>query len=380
MQKRFIFLMPFILLMVSFSGGGHEQHELPEGALALVDVNEHEMEAMQIRLVHPYTARHSSGLALRGEIRENPASTSQILAPIRGLFLMEEGLFIGQKLERNQRLGTLIPLPEEEFMDLDRLAFSADVLHRKEQSELSRVENLVSSQSASEKALIDARANARIAENEQKVWEKHRWIFENFADLGHETADSVPVLASESGVLLKLPASARLGVSGGEELFRIRRAKGFVEIWFEATPSLREIWNPGAKIRVFSSRGEFDGENSWLMSNGEEVHVMTRIGAGSGLIPGMRVRGEYRNPQSEEKLCLPASTLIREGEDALVFTQEEDGHYAMRRIQIGAESRECMQVLGGLDLETSVVSDGVWQLYMKARMPKDGGGHHGHSH
>lgn len=390
MRKIFFTLVFLLVCNPGFSGDGHDHgneeehaHEhdvLPEGALAVVDVNKHEAEAMQLTLDRPFVSETGVSISLKGEIDSFPGSIVEILAPVRGLFLLMPDLYEGAQIQKGQKLGTLIPLPDEEFMDLDRLAFSAQVLKQKEQSELSRVENLISSQSASQKALIDAKANAQIAKKEEEIWRKHRKVFDDFSSLDHEHEGSMPIYATKAGMLLSLPRASRIVAFGGEALFRIQDPEGWLLAEFEATPELREIYSRKGEMKIISSLGNFKGFNPWLSQKEKDVFLVSQVKADSGLIAGMRVEGDYSLPGTKLKLCVAPQALIREGEDALLFTQEEDGHYAMRKIKLGEESRNCMQVVSGLRMEDQIVSGGVWQLYMKARMPQDGGGHSGHSH
>ncbi len=206
---------------------------------------------------------------------------------------------------------------------------------------------------------------------------------------GGSPQDTVPVLASGSGVVLESMVVEGARVMAGEPLYRLARLD---PIWVEAAIYAEDVpfvsVGATAELRLADQTGALSGVVSSMLP---EVDPMTRArrvrisvdnpssqNAAAQLLPGMAVDVLLQAPLGEV-LSVPADAVIFTGTRRLVFVDLGEGRLAPREVQVGARAGDRYVVLSGLSAGEQVVREGTFLVAAESRI-RSAAGVWGHDH
>jgi membrane fusion protein (multidrug efflux system) len=221
-------------------------------------------------------------------------------------------------------------------------------------SEVTRTEQLLNTQLATQSQLAAARKNLEDAQAALRAQET----------IGAgRTLERVK--APFDGVVMSLQAGQGERLAAGAPALQMARAGG-QRVVLGVEPDEVARVRPGMAVRVspvFDPGREVAGRVTQVfgMINPQTqfVDVLVNVPDG-GLMPGTRVRAEIQlNLQSE--WVVPRSALLRDTEGAYVF-QVRDGKARRVAVQAGLEQHGLIAVKGALDASEPVVSLGNYEL------------------
>lgn len=93
---------------------------------------------------------------------------------------------------------------------------------------------------------------------------------------------------------------------------------------------------------------------------------------------GMNVKALVYTGVTQGALAVPASALIDETGQPVVFVQKAGETYERRPVEVGARDGEYVEIKRGLAAGERIVSRGAYQLRLAALSPATVG--HGHEH
>jgi RND family efflux transporter MFP subunit len=170
------------------------------------------------------------------------------------------------------------------------------------------------------------------------------------------------IVAPANGVISKRMATVGAVVQPGNELFRLIR-DGQIE-WLAELPShsIAQV-QPGAKARVALDDGGTVEATVRMIA--PTIDAATRNGlvyatlpAGTRLRPGALAKGELLISDARV-LSLPETSVLTRDGYAFVFVVGKDGVARQTRIETGTRQRGLVEINGGLDGETRVVTTGA---------------------
>jgi len=94
------------------------------------------------------------------------------------------------------------------------------------------------------------------------------------------------------------------------------------------------------------------------------------------LRPGMFVRAEIAAGDGDEVLLLPEDAVQRQGNELIVFVEEEAGHFERREVEVGKTSLGFVSILKGVEEGEAVVITGAFTL--ASELAKSGFAVHNH--
>jgi cobalt-zinc-cadmium efflux system membrane fusion protein len=97
-----------------------------------------------------------------------------------------------------------------------------------------------------------------------------------------------------------------------------------------------------------------------------------------GLRPGQRIQGRLRTGYVENRLALPASAVVNEGGQNVVYVQVDGEAFERRPVQLGLRSGNFVAITGDVKAGERVVTEGAAAVRAAAATPGAFG--HGHAH
>lgn len=359
--------MKAILTFIAFLSLGYCE----SGYLSVV-----EMDAEQQNAANLKTRRLRKQIVRKeaiwpGKIRNSSQNLVEIAAPTEGVLYPSDHVR-GQSIDKGMELALLDPAIVEEYHDIESELTEAIIMAKRESEEVDRLKSLSRDGSVSKKDIQDALARQKVLNKKVEILEEHLdWLSE-----GGQLLQTAPIriVSAKQGILEFVPQARQKWVQRGELLYSIR-SPGAFEVAIDLYPS---IYNQVGNIDSLSLNG-LDLTSLRLESGTPPPLVANLQSKESGLVSGASVSVKALMREPKPILCLNPQELIREGSDGLVFLDIGEGHFGLRKVVLGLETSECIEVSEGVESGDFIVSEGVWQLYLLARGTQ-GGDHSGHSH
>jgi membrane fusion protein, heavy metal efflux system len=317
-----------------------------------------------------------------------PAADRQFLltAPAAGQIRAAGGLpTLGERVERGQLLATLLP---RQGGGSDVAALQADLAEARSlatlaAAELARSERLLALQAVPERRLADARSAHDIAVARLRAAEQR--IAQLSGDHG-----GIPLRAPLSGELAAVGVAAGAAVGEGELLFHIVDRS---ELWLEAqvaeadsarlqSPTGASFTLPGleqpVEIRV-GANGRLVGVGSVIDADTRSLPVVLALRDPDPRIAlNQLVEARLFTGAEREALTVPASALIDDGGDAIVFVMRGGESFSRVPVTLGVRDGTRVEVRTGLAAGDRVVARGAADVRRAAASPDAMG--HGHAH
>ena len=339
--------------------------------------------------------RLAASIEVAGRVATPPSGSAEVGAQVAGrLVAPAAGLpRPGDAVRAGQLLATLAPAPSspEEAARAGLLVSEADARLSRARAELERATRLVADQALSARELDDARRELGVAEQALRSARETEQLFRGAAS--GRGGGSFRLLSPIEGTLVEVQASPGASVAPGTVLFRIVDTR---ELWIVARVSEEDA----ARFRPDADAGfalpgvpgflpidvTGDDANSTLLTVSRAVDPVSRtvdvVYALRTPDPRLRVGGLLRVsvPVGDdfEGVVVPASTVVDDDGQSLVYVQRDGEHFEARRVQLGPRHAGSVGVASGLMHGERVVTLGAQVVRLQSRGRSTAA--HGHIH
>jgi len=293
---------------------------------------------------------------------------------------------LGDTVRKGQVLAILVPRAGDgiDHASLDAEQQAARTALELAQSTQARTEQLHEQGVVSTQHLEEARAAKLVAQSRLRSAELR------LGQLGSDDQGGLNLLAPMEGILAQVPVAHGTAVDAGSHLFHIVDPS---ELWLEIQVSEADagrLESPSGA--VFELPGVADpvivevGENARLVGVGSMVDPVSRSvpvifalqPPNSRLRVNQRVQARVYTGQARETLSIPASAVIQDGGQAVVYVMVSGESFTRRPVRLGMRDGDWIEVLDGLTEGERIVSKGAMQVRLAAATPEAMG--HGHAH
>ena len=267
----------------------------------------------------------------------------------------------------------------EDVASLDLAISRARINAEAARREVARTSSLYRAEAIPQRRVQDAQTAARLAQAELAAATRRR------AALGGG-GPGVPLVSPISGQILSSSLVRGASVAAGAELMRIGNPN---DLWLVAhvpeaqtgrvvSPTGIDLVREGGTVSFSNGRGVR------LVHSGGFVDPRTRTMnvvfaySGGGLRPGQRLSGRLRTGVARESLSVPATAIVNEGGQTVVYVQVEGEAFERRLVQTGLRTGPYVAVAGDLRPGERVVTVGAAAVRGAAANPSAFG--HGHAH
>jgi RND family efflux transporter MFP subunit len=327
-----------------------------------------------------------------GTLRARADGESRIAAPVTGRLAASAGgfPFIGRQVRAGDVLATLSPKVggDADPASLELAVTQARLDLELARKDLARLQELADAEAVPEKRVQDARR--AVAEGEARVaaGEARKARFEETAGTGG--AGRIMLRSTVTGTLASISATPGTFIEEGRELFHV---VDLDRLWLEVQVPEADVGRIGKPTGAWFEVEGFDRPFEVAPERGGRV-----IGFGGVIDPqtrtaqlvfelpnterdlrvGMFARVHVLTGAPVKALAVPASAIIDDGSEPVVFVEVSGERFERRPVRLGLRDRGLVQVLAGVAPAERVVSRGAYQVRLAAAsgaIPQ-----HGHAH
>jgi membrane fusion protein, heavy metal efflux system len=299
-------------------------------------------------------------LDLPAHIEPDPTRVVHVFAPAGGR-IVEMKVRPWDQVEKGQTLATL------ESSDLARAVadyHKALVDNQVKQKALSRSQDLLDHKAIAERDFEQAQGDAKQAQAEVEAAREQVQVFGMDPDVA---STQLVVKAPRAGSVLDI------GAAPGEFSQALSAPAPLATV-----ADITTIWALGDIYEQDLAAAKM-GEDARVTLNAyPDQHWSGRVSVVSGAVDPntrtLRVRVILPNAEGRIKpgmfgairlvksstsgILVPASAVIREGNDAYMFVAKGNGHYERRTVKIGRAVDDSIEILGGISSGETIVSNG----------------------
>jgi membrane fusion protein, heavy metal efflux system len=327
-----------------------------------------------------------------GTVRARADGESRVAAPVAGRLLAPGGgfPFIGREVRSGETLAELAPRVggDADPASLGLAATQARLDLELARTELARVQELAAAEAVPEKRVTEARRAVAEAEARMAAARARKARFEGTAAGG--AGGRIALRSTIAGTLAAIGASPGSFVEEGRELFHVVDLR---RLWLEVQVPEADIGRIGNPTGAWFEVEGFQRPFEVAPDRGGRI-----IGFGGVIDPQMRTAPlvlELPNPERELRvgmfarvhvltgepvtaLAIPASAVVDDGSEQVVFVQVSGERFERRPVRLGLRDRDRVHVLAGVAPGERVVSRGAYQVRLagaSGAVPQ-----HGHVH
>jgi RND family efflux transporter MFP subunit len=325
-----------------------------------------------------------------GTLRARADGESRIAAPVAGLLVASGGgfPFIGRQVRAGDVLAALSPRVggDADPASLELAVTQARLDLELARKDLARLQELASAEAVPEKRVLEARR--AVAEGEARVaaGEARKARFEGTPGTGGR----IMLRSTVTGTLGAIGATPGTFVEQGRELFHV---VDLDRLWLEVQVPEADVGRIGKptgawfEVEGFEQPFEVAPERGGrVIGFGGVIDPQTRTAqlvfelpnAERDLRVGMFARVHVLTGAPVKALAVPASAIVDDGTEPVVFVEISGERFERRPVQLGLRDRGRVQVLAGVAPGERVVSRGAYQVRLAAAsgaIPQ-----HGHVH
>ena len=318
-------------------------------------------------------------------IRPRASAEAQLTAPTAGVLRPGPAGFpqIGMRVRAGDVVAFVVPRLGGETdtaaltLEVERSTAEAELA----QGERTRLEALLKAEAIPEKRVHDARTRERVA----------------LAQARAARARVAPYQGGSGGIALKSPIDGTIvaasGAPGGPatEGQVVAHVADLSRLWLEARVSEADATRLGAPAGAFFMLGDETvlleaGRNARLVAAGGLVDRESRTvpvifdfaNADARLRAGMAVRAAVFTGRDVKAIAVPASAIVDDNGQPVVFVEREGETFERRMVQPGLRDGDWVGITGGVKEGERVVARGAWQVRLASTSPAALG--EGHSH
>lgn len=317
------------------------------------------------------------------DVRFAPDAEAVIAAPVAGILRTGASFPApGSAVRQGQVLATLSAQlgAGEDVASLDLGIAEARIAAEAARRDVSRLQGLYTQEAVPLRRVQEAQTNLRIAEAQLTASSRRRGALAG-------GGAGVPIVSPISGMIVSSTLVRGASVQAGAELMRVGNPNA---IWLVARvpeAMAAKIGTPsGLDIKRFDQpEALLVGRQLRLVSAGRFVDPATRTmevafasNGANGFKPGSRLSGRLRTGNSTQSLAVPASAVIEEGGQTVVYVQVEGETFERRIVSKGTASGNLVAIVGDVKPGERVVTVGAAAVRAAAATPDAFG--HGHAH
>ncbi|ABF53496.1 efflux RND transporter periplasmic adaptor subunit [Sphingopyxis alaskensis] len=314
------------------------------------------------------------------DVQIQPQAEAIVSAPVDGILRAARMPAAGDRVRRGQVLASISSTlgGGEDVATLDLAINEARIARDAAAREVARMTQLVEAEAVPARRLDEARTALRMAEAQLRSASQRRSAVAG-------GGAGVPVVAPISGEVLDSALVQGAGVTGGQRLLRIGDPAA---LWLVArvpeamaamvgTPNGIDLQLPDRVITLGDGTGQ-------LVQRGAAIDPQTRTLSviyawnSRALRPGQRVQGLLRTGYATRRLTIPASALLNESGQDVVYVQLGGETFQRRAVTVLARSGTRVAIEGQLKAGERVVTRGAAAVRAAAATPDAFG--HGHAH
>jgi RND family efflux transporter MFP subunit len=315
------------------------------------------------------------------DVQLQPQAEAIVSAPVDGILRAARVPAPGLNVARGQVLASISSTlgGGEDVASLDLALREARIAREAAAREVARMEALVKAEAVPQRRLDEARTQLRLAEAQMSAAQARRRALAG-------GGAGVPVVAPISGEVLETAMVQGQGVTGGQRLLRIGNPTA---LWLVARVpegmASRALQPRGIELALADETVSLPlGGGVSLVQAGSAIDPVTRTLAvifawnSRQLRPGQRVQGQLMVGGSEPGLTIPASAILNEGGQDVVYVQIAGETFQRRPVTVLRRSGQRVAIEGQLKAGERVVTRGAAAVRAAAATPGAFG--HGHAH
>ena len=325
--------------------------------------------------------RVASSIVAISEIIPHQHGYAEVVAPVDGLLLVEhnqEMAVPGKRVKRGEQLLVLCPPIGASNTWLDR-----QLEYERAKREFERAEKLL------ERDAISMRDYEQIRQAYTIEKANYETLLQNFSAGGLEEGSSCLLLRSPiNGIVADVAVLPGQNIDAGERMMTVIDP---TVVWIRAQlfeKDIDKLGEPaGLSVRLQGSNRliEFDPKEFELLSTGMMLDPHTRTirvlfevqNPGNLLKIGQIVQTEIHTTQYQEMLAIPASAIIDEEIEQVVFIQIEGESFEKRSVKTGPAFGDWIAIRDGLNKDERIVTKGAYAVKLASANVSIG---HAHVH
>ncbi|NHZ82277.1 efflux RND transporter periplasmic adaptor subunit [Massilia sp. CCM 8695] len=330
-----------------------------------------------------------AAVAATGTLRA-PASHDAQLTAIAAGQVSAAGSFprVGMKVKQGDVLAYLVPRlgGDTDVATLEVAAQKARIAAQAAGRERERLEALYQQEAVPEKRVSTARSEESLARADLAGAERRLGMYRKGGAGGAGIAIRAPI----SGTVAEVSVAPGGYINEGQPLLHIADSE---RLWLEvrvAESDLGRIGQPsGASFSVDGFETPFEvSERSGgrVVGFGNVIDPVTRsapllfefANPDQRLRIGMAVRASVFSGKATEVIAIPATALIDDNGQSVVYVQRGGEAFERRAVQLGMRDGEWVEIRSGVAVGERVVSKGAYQVRLAATAPAAMGEGHVH--
>lgn len=315
------------------------------------------------------------------DVRMQPQAEALVSAPVDGIVRAARLPSPGMMVSRGQVLASISSTlgGGEDVATLDLAVSEARIARDAAAREVRRMEQLVKAEAVPQRRLDEARTQLRLADAQIAAAQGRRGALAG-------GGAGVPVVAPISGEVLGSTLVQGQGVNGGQQLMRIGNPAALWLVARVPEANAAQVSRPvGIELTLPTEVITLGpGSGVSLVQGGAAIDPATRtlpvIFAWNSrqVRPGQRLQGQLLTGASEPALSVPASAILNEGGQDVVYVQIAGETFQRRPVTILRRSGNRVALEGQLKPGERVVTKGAAAVRAAAATPGAFG--HGHAH
>jgi RND family efflux transporter MFP subunit len=327
-----------------------------------------------------------------GTLRARADGESRIAAPVAGLLVASGGgfPFIGRQVRAGDVLAALSPRvggdadPASLELAVTQARLDLDLARK----DLARLRELAAAEAVPEKRVQEARRAVAEAEARVAAGNARKARFDGASGTG--SGGRIMLRSTVTGTLASIASTPGSFVEQGRELFHV---VDLDRLWLEVQVPEADVGRIGKPVGAWFEVEGFEQpfevapeRGGRVIGFGGVIDPQTRTAqlvfelpnAQHDLRVGMFARVHVLTGAPEKALAVPASAVVDDGSEQVVFVEVSGERFERRPVQLGLRDRGRVQVLAGVSPGERVVSRGAYQVRLAAAsgaIPQ-----HGHVH
>lgn len=325
-------------------------------------------------------------VAVMASIRPRAGGEARISAPSAGLLkpVGESFARVGMRVVPGQTLAFLTPQvgAETDAATLQLAVERARINVEHTERELRRLEGLLHLEAVPGKRVEEARSAHRLAQAELNAAKDRVSMFQG-------GGGGIALKAPVRGTVVDVAGSPGAAVQAGQMLVHIADLR---RLWIEARVAETDLGRIDKPDGIAFKTDEQNslvlevGRNARSVAFGGLVDPTTRTvpvifefdNPGEKLKAGMHVRGALFTGKTEQTVAIPASAVVDDNGQSVVYIQRDGESFERRVVALGLRDGDWLAVRAGVKSGERVVTLGAYQVRLAAMAPAEAG--HGHAH
>jgi membrane fusion protein, heavy metal efflux system len=320
-------------------------------------------------------------------LRPRPAGEAHVAAPGAGLLRAGPKGFpqVGMEVQAGQVVAFLLPRMggESDAAALDLAVARARIQTEHARHDRERLEALYAAEAVAEKRVRDAREHEDIARAELVAAQRRAATYSG-------SSGGIPLKTPIAGTVVAVTASPGAAVTDGQSIVHIADLGRIVlEARLPESEVARVSTPTGAVFRLDGDERLVvleAGKNARLIAFGGLVDRDTRTvpvifefdNPGRRLRAGTNVRAHVYTGRVTNAPAIPASSLVDDAGQPVVFVQLGGESFERRVVQPGLRDGDWIAITRGLKAGERIVTKGAYDVRLSAAAPAAVG--HGHAH